>query len=37
MEMEAVESNGSHGGADRRTPKRDRRIFWACAFILGNK
>ncbi|CAD6235608.1 unnamed protein product [Miscanthus lutarioriparius] len=36
MEIEAVESNGSHGGADRRTPKRDRRIFWACAFILAN-
>lgn len=33
MEMESVES---HGGAGRRTPKRDRGISWACVFILGN-
>ncbi|NP_001148128.2 peptide transporter PTR2 [Zea mays] len=33
MEMEAVES---HGGAGRRTPKRDRGISWACVFILAS-
>ncbi|KAJ1286690.1 hypothetical protein BS78_03G371200 [Paspalum vaginatum] len=37
MEVEAVESKDSRGGADRRrTPKRDRRAFWACVFILAN-
>ncbi|WVZ67781.1 hypothetical protein U9M48_016818 [Paspalum notatum var. saurae] len=37
MEVEAVESKeSSRGGADRRTPKRDRRVFWACLFILAN-
>ncbi|KAL6840355.1 hypothetical protein ACP4OV_030165 [Aristida adscensionis] len=32
MEVEAVESNGT----DRRTSKTDRRVFWACVFILVN-
>lgn len=35
--MEAVESNGRLGDTDRRTLKKDRRIFWACVFIHGNK
>lgn len=36
MEVEAVESNALRGAADRRTSKRDRRVFWACIFILAN-
>ncbi|CAO2195595.1 unnamed protein product [Urochloa humidicola] len=36
MEVEAVESNTLPGAADRRTSKRDRRVFWACIFILAN-
>ncbi|CAL4972601.1 unnamed protein product [Urochloa decumbens] len=36
MEVEAVESNTLPGAADRRTSKRDRRVFWACMFILAN-
>ncbi|CAL4946080.1 unnamed protein product [Urochloa decumbens] len=36
MEVEAVESNTLPSAADRRTSKRDRRVFWACMFILAN-
>nr|CAB3479157.1 unnamed protein product [Digitaria exilis] len=36
MEVEAVESNTLPGAADRRTSKKDRRLFWACVFILAN-
>jgi hypothetical protein len=34
--MEVEEAVESHGGADRRQRKKDRRVFWACVFILGN-
>jgi solute carrier family 15 (peptide/histidine transporter), member 3/4 len=38
MEVEAVESNASRGGADHRpSSKKDRRVFWACVFIFGSK
>ncbi|KAL6616563.1 hypothetical protein ACP70R_038833 [Stipagrostis hirtigluma subsp. patula] len=36
MEVETVESNGPQAGSDHRTSKRDRRVFWACIFILAN-
>jgi hypothetical protein len=36
MEVERVEeSNGAQASTDRRTSKKDRRIFWAGVFILG--
>ncbi|KAG8054311.1 hypothetical protein GUJ93_ZPchr0001g31093 [Zizania palustris] len=34
--MEAVESNGRHGGTDRRKSKKHRRNRWACVFLLVN-
>ncbi|CAO2196550.1 unnamed protein product [Urochloa humidicola] len=36
MEVEAVESNTMPAAAGRRTSKRDRRVMWACIFILAN-
>ncbi|PWZ11702.1 hypothetical protein Zm00014a_040576 [Zea mays] len=36
MEVEEAVESHSHGGADRRQRKKDRRVFWACVFILAN-
>ncbi|CAO1942691.1 unnamed protein product [Urochloa humidicola] len=36
MEVEAVESNTVPGAVGHPTSKRDRRVMWACIFILAN-